>query len=70
MVRRILRVVVPLFVAATTLADVPFLGRWKFNSAKSEVNEYKLTFTQVAPGEMKLSQPVAESTFKFDGTET
>jgi hypothetical protein len=67
MVRHIIAVLVGLFIATAALADVPFIGRWKFNPDKSELSDMKFTFTEVAPGEIKQSDATGESTFKFDG---
>ena len=46
--------VLDVLVAAQT-ATLPFLGRWKFNPAKSDLQTTRLVFTQAASGEMTMT---------------
>lgn len=46
-----------------------FLGRWKANSAKSDMKGSVITFTAAASGEMTISYQGTKATFKIDGQE-
>jgi hypothetical protein len=46
-----------------------FLGRWKFNAAKSDVKSSQLTFTQTASGDIAMTVQGLSQTFRIDGKE-
>ncbi|HTS29483.1 MAG TPA: hypothetical protein VMH81_26620 [Bryobacteraceae bacterium] len=58
-----------LLLAATVLvaADAPWVGKWKFNPAKSDLGQTTVTFAQTASGEMQLIAEGQSYTFKTDG---
>ena len=58
-----------LVLAATVLvaAEMPWVGKWKFNPAKSDLGQTSITFAQLPSGEMKLSAEGQSYTFKTDG---
>lgn len=60
--------VLEVLVAAQTAA-LPFLGRWKFNPAKSDLQTTRLVFTQAASGEMTMTMAGTSYSFRIDGTE-
>lgn len=60
--------VLDVLVAAQTPA-LPFLGRWKFNPARSDLQTTRLVFTQAASGEMTMTMQGITYTFRVDGTE-
>ena len=60
--------VLDVLVAAQTPA-LPFLGRWKFNPARSDLQTTRLVFTQAASGEMTMTMQGITYTFRIDGTE-
>ena len=60
--------VLDVLVAAQTAA-LPFLGRWKFNPAKSDLQTTRLVFTQAASGEMTMTMAGTSYSFRIDGTE-
>jgi len=60
--------VLDVFVAAQTPA-LPFLGRWKFNPAKSDLQTTRLVFTQAPSGEMTMTMQGTSYSFRIDGAE-
>ena len=60
--------VLDVLVAAQTAA-LPFLGRWKFNPAKSDLQTTRLIFTQAPSGEMTMTMQGLTYSFRIDGTE-
>jgi hypothetical protein len=46
-----------------------FLGVWKFNPAKSDVQTARLTFTEASSGEMTLTYSGLSYPFRIDGKE-
>jgi hypothetical protein len=60
--------VLDVLVAAQT-ATLPFLGRWKFNPAKSDLQTTRLVFTQAGSGEMTMTMAGTSYSFRVDGTE-
>jgi len=59
-----------IFLAVTgTLAavDLPYAGKWKMNTAKSDFGEGTITFAQTASGEIEYTADGQSYTFKLDG---
>jgi hypothetical protein len=56
-------------VAAAQSPAWPFLGRWKFNPARSDLQTTRLVFTQAASGEMTMTMQGTTYKFRIDGTE-
>ena len=49
--------------------SLPFLGRWKFNPAKSDLQTTRLVFAQAPSGDMTMTMQGLAQTFRIDGTE-
>jgi len=47
----------------------PFLGRWKFNPARSDLQTTRLVFTQAPSGEMTMTMQGTTYKFRIDGAE-
>jgi len=56
-------------VAAAQPPAMPFLGRWKFNPAKSDLRTTRLVFTPAAAGEMTMTMAGMTYRFRIDGVE-
>ena len=56
-------------VAAAQSAALPFLGRWTFNPAKSDLQTTRLIFAQAPSGEMTMTMQGLTYSFRIDGTE-
>jgi hypothetical protein len=54
--------------AAVTLvaADLPWVGQWKINVAKSDYGEWTITYASVGPGEMQWTAEGMTMKFKMD----
>ncbi len=50
-----------------TAADLPWVGKWKINLAKSDFKESTLTFAAAGPGEMQWTADGQTMNFKMDG---
>jgi hypothetical protein len=48
-------------------ADLPWVGQWKINVAKSDFGEWTVTFAAVGPGEMQWTEEGKTTRFKMDG---
>lgn len=51
------------------LSSWTFLGTWKFNAAKSDVQTTRMTFTQASSGEMTMTFSGISYPFRIDGKE-
>ena len=60
---------VALIAAGASAADAPYLGKWKFNSAKSELAGSTFTIENAAGGMMRFDLQGFAYTFKTDGKE-
>jgi hypothetical protein len=60
-----------IIVAQTSGAPSPwtFLGTWKFNAGKSDVQTTRMTFTQASSGEMTMTYSGVSYPFRIDGKE-
>ena len=56
-------------VAAAQTPSMPFLGRWKFNPAKSDLQTTRLVFAQESGGDMRMTMGGLTYTFRIDGVE-
>jgi len=56
-------------VAGAQSPALPFLGRWKFNPAKSDLQTTRLLFTQAPSGDMTMTMQGTSATFRIDGVE-
>ena len=50
-----------------TAADLPWVGQWKINLAKSNYGEWTITYASVGPGEMQWTEDGKSTKFKTDG---
>ena len=50
-----------------TAADLPWVGQWKINVAKSNFGEWTVTYAAVGPGEMQSTMDGMTMKFKTDG---
>jgi hypothetical protein len=71
MTKRLIAIALMGVCARLVAASLPFVGRWKLDAAKSDPEVITVTFTEVAPGEWRMSQAGVglTSTFKIDGTD-
>jgi len=62
-------VLLAVLAAAVSLvaADLPFVGQWKINVAKSNYGEFTITYAAVGPGEMQWTADGMTMKFKIDG---
>ena len=58
-----------LAVAMSAQSALPFLGRWKFNPAKSDLQTTRLVLAQAASGEMTMTMGGTSYSFRVDGVE-
>jgi hypothetical protein len=56
-------------VASAQTSTLPFLGRWKFNPAKSDLQTTRLVLAEAPGGDMRLTMGGMSYTFRVDGTE-
>jgi hypothetical protein len=54
---------------ATAQQPLPFLGRWKMNAAKSDLQTTRLVFTRAASGDITMTIQGTTQTFRMDGKE-
>ncbi len=54
---------------AVAAAEPSYMGKWKFNPARSDLGQISVTYQQTAPGEMKFTVDNQSYTFKMDGKE-
>jgi hypothetical protein len=54
---------------AAAAADLPFMGKWKFNMEKSDFTGTTVAFEQTASGEMQMTAEGQSYKFKVDGKE-
>ena len=61
--------VLAVLAAAASLyaADLPWVGQWKINVAKSNFGEWTFTFAALGPGEMQWTEDGKTTRFKMDG---
>jgi hypothetical protein len=52
-----------------TAADLPWVGKWKINVAKSDFGESTVTYTAAGSGEMQSTADGMTMKFKMDGKE-
>jgi len=50
-----------------TAADLPWVGKWKIDVAKSDYGESTITYSAVGPGEMQWTADGMTMKFKMDG---
>jgi len=50
-----------------TAADLPWVGQWKVNVAKSNYGEWTVTYADAGPGEMQATMDGMTMKFKMDG---
>ena len=62
-------VVIGAAVTAVAAADLPYVGTWKMNQAKSDFGESTMTFEQLPSGEMQSTAAGQSYKFKLDGKE-
>jgi hypothetical protein len=66
-----IRMVVLLAVLAAAVslmaADLPWVGQWKINVAKSNYGEWTVTYAAAGPGEMQWTEDGKTTKFKMDG---
>jgi len=55
--------------AALAAADASYVGKWKFNVAKSDFGDTTITFAQAPSGGMQMTVDGQTYTFKTDGKE-
>jgi hypothetical protein len=53
--------------ASLTAADLPWVGQWKINTAKSNYVEWTITYANVGAGEMQWTEDGTTVKFKMDG---
>jgi len=66
---RIAGIVLLLSTVAAAIADPPYVGKWKLNSAKSDFGELTATYEAVPAGGFKATMDGVSYTFKVDGKE-
>ncbi len=62
-------ILLAVLAAAVSLAaaDLPWVGQWKINVAKSNYGEWTMTYAAVGPGEMQWTADGMTMKFKMDG---
>jgi len=50
-----------------TAADLPWVGKWRINAAKSDFRESTITYATAGPGEMQWTADGVTMKFKMDG---
>jgi len=62
-------ILLAVLAAAVSLAaaDLPWVGQWKINVAKSNYGEFTMTYTAVGPDEMQWTADGMTMKFKMDG---
>ena len=66
-VLRIAGIVVLASTVAAAMADPPYVGKWKLNTAKSDFGQLTATYETVAGGGFKATMDGVSYTFKVDG---
>lgn len=56
-------------ITAVTAADLPYVGKWKMNPAKSDFGEMTVTYEQLPSGEMQATTAGQTYKFKMDGND-
>jgi hypothetical protein len=62
-------ILLAVLAAAVSLAaaDLPWVGQWKINVAKSNFGEWTVTYAAAGPGEMQWTEDGKTTKFKMDG---